>query len=490
MKEMSTIIMPTFFGYLFCVFLAYMILWRKKRKKNVRILQWVVASFTTLFYLYARINYVKNYDWEYAAVGIHISASALVSIISLQYFYNKNLYRFFFAVFCLHFIIFYGLLFTVGGYPVHTYGHLNGSVFHGVNALVHAYFAVMMSIVAWLSYKTIPIVEDFDAMSSKQLQVIEQQTIQQREMAADVRLKMTELFPQIEQQENVAVDFQEKMQAQAASFEEISATLEELLGNSENIFITAEKQVDESNKTEDMINDFKEIKSKTKIKLNSTLEGIKTIVNESEKGKEKLSVVEKTINEIMTQSDSINDMIGIITDIADKINLLSLNASIEAARAGEHGRGFAVVADEIGKLANQTTDSIKQIETMLIQSTNTTSSGVQIIKDTSDIIRHMIESMINSSERIGDLQNSIITEEEYIEQIYSQMKQNIELANHTEVGMSEQKLALESTTKVIEHLNTLVEELVSGVEVLTSSSEKIADNAKILLDKTELAALK
>lgn len=88
---------------------------------------------------------------------------------------------------------------------------------------------------------------------------------------------------------------------------------------------------------------------------------IRVSIDQATNGKEKAGLMTEVNRGLMDSSKKIAGITATIRDIADRTNLLSLNAAIEAARAGEAGRGFGVVADEVKKLAGQTHDSTREI---------------------------------------------------------------------------------------------------------------------------------
>ena len=89
--------------------------------------------------------------------------------------------------------------------------------------------------------------------------------------------------------------------------------------------------------------------------------------------------------------------LGIIAEIAEETNLLSLNASIEAARAGEQGRGFAVVAEEVRKLAEQSRNATESIKKTL----NEMNKAVTDITASINAIEAMGREQAGAAERIN-----------------------------------------------------------------------------------------
>jgi methyl-accepting chemotaxis protein len=100
-------------------------------------------------------------------------------------------------------------------------------------------------------------------------------------------------------------------------------------------------------------------------------------------GIRKMNHMVDVVNSIAANSEKINKITEVIESIANKTNLLSLNAAIEAARAGEHGKGFAVVADEVGKLAVNSAESSQEIAQLVQKAVEDTRLAVAAVHEVS-----------------------------------------------------------------------------------------------------------
>ena len=114
-------------------------------------------------------------------------------------------------------------------------------------------------------------------------------------------------------------------------------------------------------------------------------------------GQSKMDTMIEVVNNIAANSAKINKITEVIEGIANKTNLLSLNAAIEAARAGEHGKGFSVVAEEVGKLASSSAESTQQITVLVQEAAAEAARAVETVRQVAQDMRD-IEVSANATD--------------------------------------------------------------------------------------------
>lgn len=193
----------------------------------------------------------------------------------------------------------------------------------------------------------------------------------------------------------------------------------------------------------------KEVSEAGRRAIDDTIEGIGYVKSTSE-------AILDSIRSLNDDCKAIEDIVTVVNDIADKTNMLSLNASIEASRAGEHGKGFNVVATEIRSLAEHSKSTTSQVRRVLDKISRRSQDALHLTEQGQDIVDKTLALVEQAGETIRDLEGIV---SEYVRLSSSVAK----TTRGAEIGIKE-------ILEAVSRLNDASDDNL----LVTSQSEKIA----------------
>ncbi|KQV32211.1 chemotaxis protein [Rhizobium sp. Root1203] len=266
--------------------------------------------------------------------------------------------------------------------------------------------------------------------------------------------------PFIGRLEQLRQDFNGSMMRLQATMSQIRDNVEMIQGNGNQMAHSAE---DLSKRTEQQAASLEETAAAVEqitVTVRSSAERAKDadqIVRQAKRSADDSGTVVKNAIDAMGRiedaSRQIEQIIGVIDEIAFQTNLLALNAGIEAARAGDAGKGFAVVAMEVRELAQRSAAAAQEIKGLINKSTTEVSSGSQFVQETGAVL--------------GKISAQIVTISQHVEMIAR--------------ASQDQSGALQEVNATVNQMDQMTQQNAAMVEETTAASRELANEADALL---------
>ena len=219
--------------------------------------------------------------------------------------------------------------------------------------------------------------------------------------------------------------------------------------------------------------------------------GMGIVQNLGERAQETTKItrqVGESIETLRKESETINQFVGMITDISEETNLLSLNASIEAARAKDAGRGFAVVAEEIRKLADDSSKAAQEISRNAVQIRTQTVNSVESAKQAEAMVALQTQAV---EEAVGVFRDMGVR----MGQLVDGLQGIVDSTQKADQEQSDTLIAVQNISDIIgetassaEVVRDVVGKLLEKVENLNQTAGVLGENMEEL--KTEISVFK
>lgn len=311
-------------------------------------------------------------------------------------------------------------------------------------------------------------------------------------MAENLNMALNNLDGLLHQVSTNAKVIDDSSNEMSVSSEEMSTNTNEIASAIAQMSNGAQTQVAKVDESSNLIEGILTSSTEMGQKAENIHNAAKVGAESSEKGMKMVNNVVVSMGEISTYSSKTNDSIKVLTerskeisrvlsvisDIASQTNLLALNAAIEAAQAGDAGRGFAVVAEEIRKLAENSRNSAKEIETLITDVQKDTIEAARVIGEMNKTVKSGEETSKSASETFREIFNSSNDTLNLSKEILEATQHQIKDINNVVTITESIVVIAEETAAGTEQVASSASELSSGMETYNQKTQKLAEIAE------------
>ncbi|HPS86259.1 MAG TPA: methyl-accepting chemotaxis protein [Spirochaetota bacterium] len=277
--------------------------------------------------------------------------------------------------------------------------------------------------------------------------------------------------------DKTSVDLSDTARSLSAITEEAGSAYEEMSSSFDINVERIKEQQEEFRVMKDVVLDIARDTKELKLRTGEIMESVAITMAKTDEGRESMFKTVQTMKDISLFMGDIDGMVSMINDIADKINLLALNASIEAARAGDHGKGFAVVADEVNKLADQTSSLAGDIKKNLSAQTGKISKELDNIMETSKILDIIKTSITETSDVIDNAYKFTDTLSGKNKTIETEIERFSNISKDIHDSSIEQQLTIDELTKAINQVNEYAQLTAENSDKVSGLSRELNGRA-------------